>query len=264
MTLSARVAAALGVDVLAERPLAGGDLGGATRLSLASGEEVVAKSGGLVAIEARMLQAMATTAVSVPKVLHVEGDLLLMEYIHADGRAGWGSLAQALGLLHHPTDAQFGWPEDYAFGPLAIANGARRDWPSFWADRRLLPFCASVSPELALRIEGLARRLADLLPQSPPAALLHGDLWGGNILFGSGHLAALIDPACYYGHREVDLAMLQVFGRPPESFLAAAALEPGWRERLPVYQLWPMLVHLHLFGDGYRGRVEDLLSACGA
>ena len=103
----------------------------------------------------------------------------------------------------------------------------------------------------------------DMLPAKPPAALLHGDLWSGNVLFHGGQLAALIDPACYHGDREVDFAMLQVFGNPPDAFFAASELDPGWRERVPAYQLWPMLVHLRLFGNAYRSRVESLLSACG-
>jgi fructosamine-3-kinase len=76
-------------------------------------------------------------------------------------------------------------------------------------------------------------------------------------------VAALIDPACYHGHREVDIAMLTLFDHPPEAFFAALSLEPGWRERLPVYRLWPLLVHLRLFGESYRGAVDRALAACG-
>ena len=108
----------------------------------------------------------------------------------------------------------------------------------------------------------LATRLPDMLPATPPAALLHGDLWSGNMLFRGGKLVGLIDPASYYGDREVDFAMLQVFASPPESFFAASDLGAGWQERSPVYQLWPMLVHLRLFGSTYRSRVERLLTAC--
>jgi fructosamine-3-kinase len=120
-----------------------------------------------------------------------------------------------------------------------------------------------VGPVTAHRIEALAARLGELIPETPPAALIHGDLWRGNILFASGRVAALIDPAYYHGHRETDIAMLTLFDHPPEAFFAALSLEPGWRERLPVYRLWPLLVHLRLFGESYRGAVDRALAACG-
>jgi len=94
-------------------------------------------------------------------------------------------------------------------------------------------------------------------------SLLHGDLWSGNILVSGETVTGLIDPACYHGDREVDLAMLHLFDRPPQRFLDAFAPEPGWRARQPVYRLWPLLVHLRLFGDGYRPAVESCLAELG-
>jgi fructosamine-3-kinase len=106
--------------------------------------------------------------------------------------------------------------------------------------------------------------MADLLPAAPPPALLHGDLWGGNILVNDGKLAALIDPACYHGDREVDLAMLALFGEPPPSFWESyGELEPGWEERRALYQLFPALVHLRLFGASYGSLVDRLLRRFG-
>jgi len=264
VNLAHAIEAVLGEAVLDVQQLPGGDLGGAARIVLADGRAVVAKQGHLVAREGAMLRAIAATGAPAPQVLHCDGELLVMSFVEADGRAGWSSLAEALHDLHAPQDRSYGWVADYAFGSVTIANGAMESWPRFWAERRLLPFCNAVEPSLAARIEALAVRLPDLLPETPPAALLHGDLWGGNVLFHQEELAALIDPACYYGDREVDFAMLQVFDRPPESLFIASDLAAGWRERVPAYQLWPMLVHLHLFGDSYRRRVESLLSACGA
>jgi fructosamine-3-kinase len=95
-------------------------------------------------------------------------------------------------------------------------------------------------------------------------ALLHGDLWGGNVLVGGDRVSGLIDPACYYGHSEVDIAMLQMFDHPGEAFFSAyGKLEAGHKERLDIYRLWPALVHLRLFGSGYRPLVERLLTELG-
>jgi fructosamine-3-kinase len=111
----------------------------------------------------------------------------------------------------------------------------------------------------------VAERLPDLLPPSPPPAFLHGDLWSGNILVSEGKLAALVDPACYGGHCEVDLAMLTLFDTPPDEFWDAyGALDPGWEDRRSLYQLFPALVHLRLFGATYETMVERLLAQIGA
>lgn len=264
MTLAAQIEAALGEGVRDTARLPGGDLGGATRVLLETGRVLVAKTGDLVDREGAMLHAIAATGAPAPEVLHCEAGLLVMSHVENDGRAGWEDLAKGLKALHAQRHDPYGWDADYAFGEVTIANTPGEDWVDFWCKRRLLPFCDHVPAPLANRIESLAVRLANLLPQNPPPALLHGDLWGGNVLFHDGCLAALIDPACYVGDREVDFAMLLVFGSPPEGFFAASDLASGWRERVPVYQLWPMLVHLRLFGAGYRARVESLLAACGA
>jgi fructosamine-3-kinase len=139
------------------------------------------------------------------------------------------------------------------------------NWPNFWAERRLLQGLGTLPAPLARRVERLAARLGDRLPARPPASLLHGDLWVGNLLVSPEGEAALIDPACYRGHGEVDLAMLGLFGRPdPALFEGYGPLEPGAQERRPVYRLWPALVHLRLFGTGFAGMVEGLLDEAGA
>lgn len=266
MSWADTIARIAGSPVRSSRKLAGGDLGGATRLDLADGRRIVAKQGLLAAIEGAMLRAIAATGAPAPAVLHCAGDLLVMDFVENGGRPGeqgWRDLARSLEQLHAPQDCAFGWDADYRFGPVAIANGRTGSWVRFWGENRLACHADHLGPVTAGRLEKLAARLGNLLPDDPPVALLHGDLWGGNMLFDGGRLAALIDPACYFGHREVDIAMLTLFDRPPEEFLAALALEPGWRERLPAYRLWPLLVHLRLFGESYRGPVERALRQCG-
>ena len=258
-----RAAALLGVPVLGAAALSGGDLSAVHRLRLADGGSAIAKQGPLVAEEADMLAAIAARGAPAPAVLAVGEDLLLIAEMPNDGHLGasWDNLVTVLQTLHVASGRAYGWPADYAFGRVAIPNGATDDWPSFWAERRLRTHIPHVPAPLARRLDRLAGRLPDLLPQHPAPALLHGDLWGGNVLTSCGRVTALIDPACYRGDREVDAAMLTLFDAPPARFFDALALTAGWQERQPIYRLWPLLVHLRLFGSSYIGAVEAALAA---
>jgi fructosamine-3-kinase len=262
----AAIAEICGAEVAAIERMAGGDLGGAVRVRLADGRGVVAKQGPLVDREARMLHAIRETGAPAPEVLGVRGDLLLIELLPADGNpsdATWASLAAVLARLHRGTGDGYGWPEDYAFREVAIPNRQSDNWPGFWATNRLLNNLPHVAPSLAPRVERLCADLANRLPDRPRASLLHGDLWGGNILLSQDGVSGLIDPACYLGDREVDFAMLSLFDRPPDAFFEQASLDPGWRERREIYRLWPLLVHLRLFGHSYFGSVSGCLDRLG-
>jgi fructosamine-3-kinase len=149
---------------------------------------------------------------------------------------------------------------------LGIENVWMQNWPEFWAERRLRCHGAHVGTTLAHRIELLAADIGSRLPQEPKRSLLHGDLWGGNILTANGQVSVLIDPACYYAHNEIDLAMLTFFDSPSAAFYEAyGRLETGHVERRrAIYQLWPALVYLRLFGEAYRGVCEQLLAKAGA
>ncbi len=259
----AAIGKALGSEVTDCTPLAGGDLGGASRIRLADGRNIVAKAGPLSVIEAGMLEAIRAAGAPCPAILACDKDWFAMEWIepeHTDDR--WGALADTLAMLNEPASPQYGWHHDYAFGAVPIANGRQSNWAAFWADNRLLCHVAFVAPAIGRRIEYVSARIPDLLPSAPSPSLLHGDLWSGNVIF-SGDRAWLIDPASYYGHREVDWAMLTLFDHPPDHFFERVEPEAGWRERQPVYRLWPLLVHLRLFGDSYRGAVERELAALG-
>ncbi|MFV0360659.1 fructosamine kinase family protein [Tropicimonas sp.] len=256
----------LGADIVSHRRLHGGDLSHVTLLKLSDGRRTVLKTGPLVDREARMLAAIRDAGAAAPAVLGVAPGVLLLEALDetAPSPQGWRTLGRELGRLHRNTGQDYGWPEDYAFGLVTIANGAKSDWPAFWAERRLAPELAHLPYPVARRLERLLARLPDLLPHAPPPALLHGDLWAGNALFGPGGAAHLIDPACYFGHAEVDLAMLHLFGAPGADFSDGyGPAEPGLTGRRPVYQLWPALVHLRLFGGGYRRLVNSCLAALG-
>ncbi len=267
MSRLADAAAAMLGGVLARTlPLHGGDLSDVVRIVLADGREAVVKGGPAPQVEAAMLAAMARAGAPTPAVLAASADALVIEVMPSGGLDGaWANLGAVLARLHAARGPSYGWPENYAFGRVAIDNRFADDWPTFWAERRLLAHKEHVPADLARHIETLAGRLPDRLPLHPPPALLHGDLWSGNVLADGSRVTALIDPACYHGHAEVDLAMLSLFDRPPPAFADAyGALDPGHADRRPIYQLWPALVHLRLFGGGYRPMVERLLSLAGS
>ena len=259
-----RAAALLGATLRRTERLAGGDLSAVLRIVTSDGRRAIAKAGATAPAEAEMLAAIAGRGVPAPQVLAVADDLLVMEDLGRTEGAGaaWGDLGRILRRLHAPPGPDYGWHRDHAFGPVPIPNAPAGDWPAFWAERRLAPSLPHLPLPLARRVEALCARLPDLLPRHPPAALLHGDLWVGNVMARSGRVTGLIDPACYHGHAEVDLAMLALFGRPGAAFDAGyGPRAPGHAGRRPVYQLWPALVHLRLFGAGYLSMVESCLAA---
>jgi len=236
-------------------------------VTLADGATVIAKRGATVAIEAGMLRLLAEAQVPVPKIVATDGELLLIEDLGEDEglHAAWGDLGRVLGDLHGFAGPGYGYRLDYGFGPVAILNQPHALWPDFWAERRLLPFCPRLPADLARRVESCAARLPDILPAAPYPSLLHGDLWAGNVMARGARITGLIDPACYFGHCEVDLAMLTLFASPPPEFWAAYGRpESGADARRAVYQLWPALVHYRLFGAGYHGVVVRCLDRIGA
>jgi fructosamine-3-kinase len=228
---------------------------------------LVAKSGPALAVEAAMLRAIFAAGLPAPAVQAEHGNVLLLEHIENDGvfsPNAWADVGAQTRRLHETTGAAFGWPVDYAIGTVALDNRERQDWPRFWGEQRLMATAAILDRPWRERVDALAARLDELLPASPPAALLHGDLWTGNMLVRDGRLVGLIDPACYYGDAEVDLAMLDLFCAPPDSFLEAyGPLAEGWRERRPIYQLFPALAHVRLWGAGYYRMVDRLLMQLG-
>ena len=263
-----RVAELTGVAADRLERLAGGDLSEVLLVRRPDGRLTVAKGGAATGTEAAMLRALAKAGVPAPAVEGEHDGVLLLEHVPNDqvlSEKAWADLGGWIAHLHACQGETYGWPADYGLGTVQLDNRQHGDWPLFWGEQRLVATASLLDRPWRERVERLATRLGGLLPEAPPPALLHGDLWSGNILVRDGRLAALIDPACYYGHAEADLGMLTLFDAPPDSFWSAyGPLEPGWRERRAIYQLFPALVHLRLFGSGYAGLVDRLLTGLGA
>jgi fructosamine-3-kinase len=163
-------------------------------------------------------------------------------------------------------------PADAFIGSAPMRNAPAADWPEWYAADRLLPYLRSARDGGSLtgsevaELEAVTGRIADLAGPPEPPARLHGDLWSGNVLW-SPDGAVLIDPAAHGGHRETDLAMLALFGCPHlgavlAAYTEAAPLADGWRARVPLHQLFPLLVHTVLFGRGYAAQAMAAARAC--
>jgi fructosamine-3-kinase len=273
--VSRALEAALGSACKQATSLAGGDINDAYRVSLSDGRTVFVKTNdradpSMFPAEARGLSWLAAAgAVRVPEVVAVSGGgvpaFLVLEYLESarpvrdfDERLGRG-----LAALHRFGAAALGLDHDNFIGRLPQHNESSPTWADFYGERRLLPQLELASKrglapaELRRGFERLFARLGELVGPDEPPARLHGDLWGGNLHIDDEGEPCLIDPAAYGGHREIDLAMMRLFGGFSATVFAAYdevfPLAPGHRERVALYQLYPLMVHVNLFGGSYVG-----------
>jgi fructosamine-3-kinase len=282
-TLKIEVAASIGEQVIKVTQVGGGDISQAARVDLADGRKALVKwqptaASGLFIAERRGLDRLrAAGALRVPQVLaqaEATTDLpafIVLEWLDSGSKSSSSAelLGTDLAVLHRVTAASFGLDHDNFIGANPQSNRPTGDWVTFFREQRLgfqmkLAQRNGLLPaERARRLESLLNRLSDWLPAQPPASLLHGDLWGGNWLATTSGEPVLIDPAIYYGHRETDLAFSGLFGGFPPTFYAAyqAAwpLDSGYAERKDLYNLYHLLNHLNLFGEGYGGSVDSIL-----
>jgi fructosamine-3-kinase len=247
------------ISLAGAKRVGGGDINDAYEVCLPDGRRAFVKTRadaapGEYATEAAGLRWLGEAGVSVPAVIEATDAHLALEWVDPSPTDP-EDLGRMVARMHLAGADAFGAlppgaPGPYRIGPLELPSGKSDDWPSFYAERRLLPLARDFPA-----VEAVCERIADLAGPPEPPARLHGDLWGGNILG-----RCLIDPAAYGGHREVDLAMLRLFGWPGDRFLAAyeevAPLADGHEDRVELYQLLPLLVHAALFGGGYVAAVE--------
>lgn len=207
----------------------------------------------------------------IPKVIHVgkveDRNFLLMQWISSDKNnpVYWQELGVGLAQLHMATQESFGYAKSNFIASLVQTNSHKSSWIDFFIENRLEPLAGKAYYEGLMSLEFFKKfqktylTLEEIFPKEKPA-LLHGDLWSGNIMRGKNGSPALIDPAVYFGHREMDLAFSRLFGGFDEGFYQSYEtvfpLEPGFKERIPVYNLYPLLVHLLLFGKSYLSGIE--------
>ncbi|XGA78760.1 fructosamine kinase family protein [Halomonas sp. CH40] len=249
------------------QPLSGGDIAAVYRLATDQGDVVVkSDSPERLAGEAEGLQALAkaNSGLIVPEVLGQQGGWLVMEALEtapAHQRSG-AALGEGLRKLHGNTGDTHGWARDNACGSTPQPNKPLSDGRAFQRERRLLPLAQAcyakglLDKRLKASLEAIAENLETWL-EDVPASLVHGDLWSGNVLYTSRG-PAIIDPAVYRHYPEVDLAMLTLFGAPGDAFFEAywnGPAPPDWDRRETLFQLYPLLNHLLLFGSGYRQAV---------
>ncbi len=270
--LARRAEELVGSSVIATSPVAGGDICTANRLRLNDGRMVLMKThphapDGFFEAEARGLDWLRVAGgAPVPEVIAVDRDCLILPWVepgkvHAESAAAFGA---GLARTHADAPAAYGLEADGFIGRLPMPNATAPTWAEFYATRRVLPYLKLATDRghltrgEAATVDSVVGRLTDLLPEEGPARL-HGDLWNGNVLWGADGQVWLIDPATYGGHREVDLAMLALFGlanlpRVLEAYQEVAPLTDGWEDRVGLHQLFPLLVHAAMFGGSYGPR----------
>jgi len=265
------IEAALGGPLESCTAIAGGDSHEAVRVRV-SGRDVFVKLGHPGDAETFVAEAdglawlREADALRIPEVLAIgDGDtpFLALAWIDAGqtGAAFDERLGRGLATLHRCGAPSFGHVRDNVCGRVAQANAPRPDWPTFYGEQRLLPLMRRALDEgtldraTARALEAVIAGLPALCGKAEPPARLHGDLWAGNAMCDREGQPVLIDPAVYGGHREVDLAMMRLFGGfSPRCFAAyheSFPLAPGASERVALYQLYPLLVHVVMFGSGW-------------
>ena len=267
------------VTIRQARPVSGGCINNGTKLETNSGSFFM-KSNDISAFpnfqaEQKGLELLRQhSAFTIPEVYFIEKAsqeaIMVMEWLEpGPGMPDfWEQFGMMLSEMHQVSQPEFGLDHDNYIGTLPQSNQPHPDWTSFFIHERLNPQlllaekAGLIDSTFRQSFEILYKKLAGLIPDEDPA-LLHGDLWSGNFLRARLGTPALIDPAVYYGHREAEIAFTRLFGgfdrRFYEAYNSAGPLVPGWEERVPLFNLYPLMVHLNLFGQSYLPEIQNSL-----
>lgn len=269
----------LGIETIV--PIKGGDINDAFRIESFNKKYFLKVNSAtnfpnLFIKEARALNTIKETKTfPIPKVLNLgevgkDFQYLLLEWIEPSTPTvvNWEKLGRNLAKLHQNTNNQFGWSEDNYIGIVLQPNKFEDNWNDFYSQNRILPMMKLLKNKQLITskqiksAENLCKQFDSIFPKEKPA-LIHGDFWNGNIIAGEKGEFNLIDPAIYYGNKEMDIAMAKLFGGFDDTFFDAYQeinpLEPGYEERLPVTQLFPLLIHAYLFEGYYVKDVQTIL-----
>ena len=270
----------LGQKINAITQISGGDINEARLLQTAKGFFFTKINSSSFAYEMfeTEIQGLETlrksNTIKIPNILGIgkadQTAFLILEYIepHATSPKFWKNFGSQLADLHQTTQVSFGLNHNNFIGTLPQSNNAHSSWDEFYINERLMPqLNLAIKKNLLSHstlqdFELLFKKLNQICPNEPPA-LIHGDLWNGNFICGKNEIPVLIDPSISFGHCEMDLAMTKLFGGFDQTFYEAYQncypLKPNFEDRMEVYQLYYLLVHLNLFGKGYLPSVINVL-----
>ncbi len=220
------------------------------------------------------LHLLAETGIKTPEVIaeftEDEMQFLVLEYIEEEKKTAvfWNHFAKDLAKLHRKQSDYFGLETDNYIGSLVQKNTKKISWEDFFIENRIAPLMKKAFDKGLLQsnhlqqFENLFTKLNEIIPQEKPS-LVHGDLWLGNLMSGKNKCLVFIDPAVYFGHREMDIAMTQLFGGFDNAYLDVYneefPLQKGWKERISIHNLYPNLAHLLLFGSSYLSGIENVI-----
>ena len=260
--------------------LAGGDINQVFKLKT-NGETFVVKVNGerrfpqLFEKEKLGLHLLADTGIKTPEVIaefkQDSMQFLVLQYIEEENKtsAFWNNFANDLVKLHQKHSDFCGLGIDNYIGSIEQSNTIKESWEVFFIENRIHPLIHKAFNNGLLQnkhlqgFENIFQKLNEIIPQEPPS-LLHGDLWSGNLMTGKNQCPVFIDPAVYFGHREMDIAMTRLFGGFDNTFLDVYnekfPLQKGWKERIAIHNLYPNLVHLLIFGSSYLSGIERVIS----
>tara|TARA_Y100000589_G_scaffold332297_1_gene391320 strand:- start:7058 stop:7906 length:849 start_codon:yes stop_codon:yes gene_type:complete len=218
------------------------------------------------------LDLLSRSYFKVPEVISIgtfkEYDYIIIEYIKQGNKLTWDLFGENLAKLHRISNDKFGLDHNNYIGSLVQNNSFENEWSSFYCNNRILNLTKIarnkklIDKKDCALIDQLCIDIKNIIPEAKPS-LIHGDLWSGNLLCNENNQPVLIDPAVYYGHPEMDWSMLALFGDYPESafkkYKEVYPLENGFNERKKIHQLYPLLVHLILFGRQYYNSVKRII-----